>query len=52
MYFFQDALCQYTLPQYVDVSAILAFCYLIVAIQSVMKILSSKINNAVCYYRR
>ena len=52
MYFFQDTLCQYPLPQHVDVSAILTFSYLIVAIQSVMKILSSKINNVVCYYRR
>ena len=33
------------------ISAILTFYYLIVTIQSVMKILSTKINNVVCYYR-
>ena len=31
------------------VSAILTFYYLIVTIQSVMEVLSTKINNAVCY---
>ena len=33
------------------VSAILTFYYLIFTIQSVMKILSTKINDVVCYHR-
>ena len=43
----------YTNIQYPNmwISAILNFYYLIVTIQSIMKILSTKINNVVCYYR-
>ena len=51
MHFFQNTLGQYTIPQDGAISATLTCYYLIVTIQSVIKILSTPISNAVCYYR-